>query len=118
MKYLLMIYLDESWEKRPLAERRQIYLDQVQATEALAATGQYVRGDPLYPPTAATTVRVRDGQRLLTDGPFAETREHLGGYMLIDVEDLDAAIAFAAGAPLARVGAIEVRPVREGPPTQ
>jgi hypothetical protein len=118
VKYLLMIYLDESWEKRPLAERQKIYLDQVQATEELTARGQYLRGDPLHPPASATTVRVRDGQRLLTDGPFAETREHLGGYMLIDVEDLDAAIAFAARAPLARVGTIEVRPVREGPPTQ
>jgi hypothetical protein len=60
---------------------------------------------------------VRDGKRLLTDGPFAETREHLGGYMLIDVKDLDQAIAFASRAPLARVGTIEVRPLREGPPS-
>jgi hypothetical protein len=60
---------------------------------------------------------VREGKRLLTDGPFAETREHLGGYMLIDVDDLDEAIAFAEQAPLASVGTIEVRPVREGPPT-
>jgi hypothetical protein len=118
VKYLLMVYLDESWEKRPLAERQKLYMDQVRATEELAARGQYVRGDPLHPPASATTVRVREGKRLLTDGPFAETREHLGGYMLIDVENLDQAIAFAARAPLARVGTIEVRPVREGPPTQ
>jgi hypothetical protein len=61
-------------------------------------------------------VRVRDGKRLLTDGPFAETREHLGGYMLIEAENLDQAIAFAERAPLARIGSIEVRPLREGPP--
>jgi hypothetical protein len=117
VKYLLLVYLDESWEKRPLAERRQVYLAQVQATEELAARGQYLGGHPLHPPSSATTVRVREGKRLLTDGPFAETREHLGGYMLIDVEDLDAAIAFAARAPLARVGTVEVRPVRDGAPT-
>jgi len=116
VKYLLMVYLDESWDQRPLAERQRVYLEQVQATDALAANGQYLGGNPLHPPSSATTVRVRDGKRLLTDGPFAETREHLGGYMLIDVEDLDAAIAFATRAPLARVGTIEVRPVREGPP--
>lgn len=117
MKYMLLIYLDESWERRSLAERQQVYWEQTRATEQLAASGQYLGGAPLHPPSTATTVRVRDGQRLLTDGPFAETREHLGGYMLIDVKDLDEAIAFAARGPLARVGTIEVRPVREGPPT-
>ena len=81
------------------------------------APGQYLGGSPLHPTSTATTVRVRDGKRLLTDGPFAETREHLGGYMLIDVKDLDQAIAFASRAPLARVGTIEVRPLREGPPS-
>ena len=117
MKYLLLIYLDESWEKRPQAERQQIYEAQRQAADELTAQGQYLGGNPLYPPTTATTVRVRDGKRLLTDGPFAETREHLGGYMLIDVDDLDAALAFAARSPVAQVGSVEVRPVREGPPT-
>jgi hypothetical protein len=114
---MLLIYLDESWERRPLAERRQVYLDQVQANEPLVASGQYLGGNPLHPPSTATSVRVRDGKRLLTDGPFAETREHLGGYMLIDVANLDEAIAIAGRAPLARVATIEVRPVREGPPT-
>jgi hypothetical protein len=114
---MLLIYLDEFWEKRPLAERRQVYLEQVKANEALAP-GQHLGGSPLSPPSSATTVRVRDGKRLLTDGPFAETREHLGGYMLIDVPDLDAAIAHAVRAPLARVATIEVRPLREGAPTE
>jgi hypothetical protein len=112
---MLLIYLDADWESRPLTERQQIYEEQMKQTQELAA-GQYLTGNPLHPPSSATTVRVRDGKRLLTDGPFAETREHLGGYMLIDVENLDQAIAFATRAPLARVATIEVRPVRDGAP--
>lgn len=115
MKYLLLVYLDETWEKRSLPERQEAYWGQVRATEELPR-GQYLGGNPLHPTSTATTVRVREGKRLLTDGPFAETREYLGGYMLIDVENLDEALAFAARGPLARVGTIEVRPVREGPP--
>ena len=117
MKYLLLIYLDPAWDKRPVAERQQVYGGQMKLAEELTARGQYLGGNPLYPTSSATTVRVRDGQRLLTDGPFAETREHLGGYMLIDVDNLDEALAIAARGPLASVGTIEVRPVREGPPT-
>ena len=117
MRYMLLIYLDQSWGQRSLAERQQIYWEQVQQTDQLTSSGQYLAGSPLHPTSTATSVRVRDGKRLLTDGPFAETREQLGGYMLIDVKDLDEAIAIAARAPLARVGTIEVRPVREGPPT-
>ncbi len=117
MKYMLLIYLDESWDKRSLAERQKVYQEQMQVAEDLTAKGQYLAGAPLHPPTTATSVRVRDGKRLVTDGPFAETREHLGGYMLIDVKDLDEAIAIAARGPVARVGTVEVRPVREGPPT-
>jgi hypothetical protein len=116
VRYMLLIYLDESWTARSLAERQRLYEEQVKFSEELRAKGRYLQGSPLHPPSTATTVRVRDGQRLLTDGPFAETREHLGGYMLIDAEDLDEAIALTARAPLARVGSIEVRPVREGPP--
>ena len=103
MKYLLLVYLDEGWEKRPLAERQKIFWEQTKLTEELSARGQYLAGNPLQPVSTATSVRVRDGQRLLTDGPFAETREHLGGYMLIDVANLDEAIAFAARGPLAHV---------------
>ena len=72
---------------------------------------------PLYPSSSATSVRVREGKRLVTDGPFAETREQLGGYMIIDVKDLDEAIAIAGRMPLARTSTVEVRPVREGQPT-
>ena len=117
MKYLLLIYFDESWGKLSLAERQQIYLGQSELAQELTARGQYLGGNPLQPTSSATTVRVRDGKRLLTDGPFAETREQLGGYMLIDVENLEAAIATAARGPVASVGSVEVRPVREGPPT-
>jgi hypothetical protein len=117
VKYLLLIYFDESWSKLSLTERQQIYRGQMQLAEQLTASGQYLAGNPLHPVSTATTVRVRDGKRLVTDGPFAETREQLGGYMLIDVKDLDEAIAVAARGPVARVGSVEVRPVREGPPT-
>lgn len=117
MKYMLLIYLDESWNKRSLAQKQQVYWEQMQLADELTANGQYLGGSPLHPTSSATTVRVRDGKQFLTDGPFAETREQLGGYMLIDVEDLDQAIDFAARGPLARVGTVEVRPVREGPPT-
>jgi hypothetical protein len=116
VKYMLLIYLDEAWTERPLAERQRLYEDQQQHGKELGA--RYLAGSPLHPPTSATTVRVRDGKPLLTDGPFAETREHLGGYMLIDVANLDEAIAFATRAPLARAATIEVRPVREGPPAR
>jgi hypothetical protein len=117
VKYLLLIYLDESWDKLSLATRQQIYQEQLQLAEELTASGQYLAGAPLQPPSTATSVRVRNGKRLMTDGPFAETREHLGGYMLIDVKDVDEAIAIAARGAVARVGTVEVRPVREGPPT-
>ena len=117
MKYMLLIYLGESWTGRDLAGRQRLYAEQRKFTEELSSKGQYMAGNPLHPPSSATTVRVRDGKRVLTDGPFAETREHLGGYMLIDVENLDEAIAIASRAPLAAIGSLEVRPVREGPPT-
>ncbi len=117
MNYMLLIYLDESWDRLSPAERQQIYWEQRQLSDELTARGQYLGGSPLHPPSTATTVRMRGGKRFLTDGPFAETREHLGGYMLIDVKDLDEAIAIAARGAVARVGSVEVRPVREGPPT-
>jgi hypothetical protein len=115
---MLMICRDEPvWEKLSLNERQQVYADTLKLSEELTSRGQYLGGFPLHPSSSATSVRVRDGKRLVTDGPFAETREQLGGYMLIDVKDLDEAIAIAVRVPLARTSTVEVRPVREGQPT-
>jgi hypothetical protein len=117
VKYMLLICRDEPvWDAMSAAERRQIYADTVTLSEELMARGQYVAGHPLHPSSSATSVRVRDGKRLVTDGPFAETREQLGGYMIVDVENLDAAIAVAGRIPLARTSTVEIRPVREGQP--
>ena len=116
MKYMLLIYFDEAWEKLSQADRQDIYWEQRKLADDLTSRGQYLGGNPLQPVTDAASVRVRDGKRLLTDGPFAETREHLGGYMLIDVETRDEAIAIAGRGAVARVGRVEVRELREGPP--
>jgi hypothetical protein len=117
VKYMLLICRDEqAWERLSVTERQQIYGESMELAQELTSRGQYLGGSPLHPSSSATSVRVRDGKRLVTDGPFAETREQLGGYMLIDVKDLDEAIAIAARIPLARTSTVEVRPVREGPP--
>jgi hypothetical protein len=118
MKYMLLICRDEpAWEKLSPAERQTVYQDTVTLAEELTARGQYLGGSPLHPSSSATSVRVRDGKRLVTDGPFAETREQLGGYMLIDVDNLDQALDIAARVPLARTSTVEVRPVRDGRPS-
>jgi hypothetical protein len=118
VKYVLLICRDEpAWDRLSVTERRRIYGETVELSEELTARGQYLGGHPLHPSSSATSVRVRDGKRLVTDGPFAETREQLGGYMLIDVKDLDEAIAIAGRIPLARTSTVEIRPVREGLPT-
>jgi hypothetical protein len=115
---MLLLCRDErAWEKMSLAERKEAYDRMVALSDELVARGQYLGGSPLHPSSAATTVRVRDGKRLVTDGPFAETREQIGGYMLIDVKDADEAIAVAARTSLAHVGAVEIRPVRDGGPS-
>ena len=114
---MLLICRDEqTWDTLSPAERQQVYWDTAKIRDELTARGQHVSSAPLYPSSSATSVRVRDGKRLVTDGPFAETREQLGGYMIIDVKDLDEAIAIAARIPLARTSTVEVRPVREGAP--
>ena len=118
MKYILLICRNEPvWDTMSVSERQRIYGETLALSEELAARGQYLGGAPLYPSSSATSVRVRDGKRLVTDGPFAETREQLGGYMLIDVKDLDEAIAIAGRIPLARTSTVEIRPVRDGQPT-
>lgn len=113
MKYLLLVYMDEKAMND--AERAQCYKDSTQLCHDLSAKGQYLAASPLQPVATATSLRIREGKRLVTDGPFAETREQLGGYFLIDAEDLDSALAVAAKIPAARKGTIEVRPVLEIP---
>jgi hypothetical protein len=114
MKYMLLIYHDEqSWEGITDAERQQIYTEYRNLRGQLESRGQFVSGSELQPVTTATTVRVRDGKELVTDGPFAETHEQLGGYFLIEAENLDEATSIAAKIPSARTGTVEIRPLVE-----
>lgn len=111
MKYMLLIYSDENaWTK---SEQERCLAESVQLTHQLDANGQYLGAAPLQPVAMATSVRIRDGKRLVTDGPFAETHEQLGGYFLIDAQDLDEAIAIAGRIPGARKGTVEIRPLLE-----
>lgn len=114
MKYMLLIYHEEQeWNQRAEAERQQIYGEYRQLIRELTSSRKYLAGDQLQPTTTATAVRERDGKEIVTDGPFAETREQLGGYFLIDAKDLDEAIGIARRIPSARSGTIEIRPVVE-----
>lgn len=111
MKYMLLIYSDEkAWSE---AEQEHCYEESTQLAHQLEVKGQYLAANPLQPVATATSVRVRNGKRLVTDGPFAETREQLGGYFLIDAKDLDEAIAIAARIPGVHKGTVEIRPVLE-----
>ena len=112
MKYMLLIHEDEkAFQNLSETDRQAIYAEYRRFSEEIAASGQLVGGSELQPTTAATSVRVRHGKRLVTDGPFAETREQLGGYYLIEARDLDEAIELAARIPSARTGTVEVRPL-------
>ncbi len=111
MKYVLLIYLEENALSE--TEREHCYMESAQLAQQLNSNGQYLATAPLHPVATATSVRVRDGKPLVTDGPFAETREQLGGFFLINAQDLDEAIAIAAQIPGARVGTVEIRPVIE-----
>ena len=116
MEYMLLIYADES-QAMSEEEGQQMMAAYSEYSQALVAAGAMRAGAPLHPVSTATTVRVRDDKTATTDGPFAETKEQLAGYYLIDCEDLDQAIVWAARVPHAKLGSIEVRPVRsEGPP--
>ena len=115
MQYMLLIYDDEQvWANFSEAERGAIFGEYGKLTQELRDSGAYVAGDPLQPIATATSVRVRDGEPLVTDGPFAETKEQLGGYFLVEVDDLDTAIELASKIPGARHGSVEVRPIIEG----
>jgi hypothetical protein len=111
MKYMLLVYLDE--QAMTDTEREHCYVESAQLTQQLNSSGQYLDASPLHPISTATSVRVREGKRFVTDGPFAETREQLGGYYLIDASDLDEAIRIAERVPPARFGTVEIRPVME-----
>ncbi len=113
MQYMLLIYLDEKALNE--TEREQCYAESAQFAHELSASGQYLAASPLHPTSTATSVRIRDGKRIVTDGPFAETREQLGGYFLIDAKDLDEAIGIAARIPAGKWGTVEIRPVMEIP---
>src|SRR5436309_12935028 len=103
---MLLIYGDQ--QALSESERQDCYKESTELAHDLNSTGQYLGANPLHPTTTATSVRVRNGKRLVTDGPFAETREQLGGYFLIDAKNLDEAIAIAARIPMARKGTVEV----------
>ena len=113
MQYLLMIYQNEAeYGKIDAATGKKMMEEYGAFTQSIVQSGNFKAGDALQPTTTATTVRVRDGKTLTTDGPFAETREQLAGYYLVEAKDLDAAVAIAARIPGAKTGSIEVRPIR------
>ncbi len=112
MKYAILIYSDETiWEKLSEAEQGEVVGRYMAISEDPEKRGQFILGEPLDATTTASTLRLRDGKALVTDGPFAETREQLGGFYVVDVPDLDTALAIAARMPTASVGSIEVRPI-------
>jgi hypothetical protein len=112
MKYMLLIHDSEKvWGTLSQDEQQQIMADYRRFSDEIKATGQYLAGSQLQPTSAATSVRVRNGKRVVTDGPFAETREQLGGYYLVEAKDLDEAIGLAERLPSAKLGTIEIRPL-------
>jgi hypothetical protein len=113
LKYMLLIYADEQAWTEP--ERQLCYGESTDLANELKAKGQYIAASPLQPVATATSVRVREGRRTMTDGPFAETREQLGGFFMIEAKDLDEAVAVAGRIPAARKGTVEIRPVVELP---
>ena len=111
MKYMLLIYSDEkAWTEE---EREHCFIESTELTHELNGQGKYLAASPLLPVVTATSVRIREGKRVVTNGPFAETHEQLGGYFLIEARDLNDAINIAGRIPGARKGTVEVRPVIE-----
>jgi hypothetical protein len=113
MKYMLLIYGDEQVQDE--IEREHCYRESTRLAHELHSAGHYLAAAPLHPTSTARSVRVRESKRLVTDGPFAETREQLGGYFLIEADDGEEAIDIAARIPMARLGTVEVRPIMEIP---
>lgn len=113
MKYMLLIYADEqAWTE---SERQNCYGESTQLAHDLKSKGQFLSTSPLQPVSMATSVQVRDGKRFVTDGPFAETREQLGGFFMVEARNLDEVIDIAGRIPGARKGTVEIRPVVEIP---
>ena len=113
MQYLLLIYgAEKLWDKYTEPERQTIYKEYRELIQELQKDGKFIGGNELQPISMATTVRVREGKKSVTDGPFAETKEQLGGYFLVEARDLDEAMAIAERIPSATSGSIEVRPVK------
>jgi hypothetical protein len=110
MQYMLLIYESEGRKLSP-AEQGQLMQEYMAFTQDIVKAGKFKAGDPLEPTATATTVRVRNGKAATTDGPFAETKEQLGGYYIVEAKDLDEAVSLAARIPGARTGSIEVRPI-------
>ena len=116
MRYMLLIYDREAdMAKMTEAEQGTFFGEYMGFTEGIVKSGHHKAGDPLQPVATATTVRVKNGKTVTTDGPFAETREQLGGYYIVEAKDLDEAIGIAARVPSSRTGSIEVRPIMEIP---
>ena len=114
MRYMLLVHHDEvSFAQRPEPERYGMIQESVQLANQLHGTGHYLSAAPLHPSSETACVKVREGKRLLTDGPFAETREQIGGYFLVEAKDLKEAIDIASRIPGARIGTVEVRRVTE-----
>ena len=119
MKYLLLIYENEgNFAKVTEEEGNKIFAEYMDYTKGIRKAGNYIGGEALQPIATATTVRQRNGKTLTTDGPFAETKEQLGGYYLVEAKDLDEAIKLAGGIPAVRTGSIEVRPIMPTPPIE
>ena len=119
MKYLLLIYENEAdFANIPEAEQGKIFQEYMDYTKGIAKSGNYITGEALQPISTATTVRQRNGKVVTTDGPFAETKEQLGGFYLVEAKDLDEAIRLAGGIPAVRTGTIEVRPIMPTPPIE
>jgi hypothetical protein len=111
MKYMMLVYLDEKGLTEE--QRDKCYVESTQYAQELHSKGKFLGASPLHPTSTATSIRIREGKALVTDGPFAETREQLGGYFLVDAENLDDAISIASAIPAGKWGTVEIRPIME-----
>ena len=111
MKYMMLIYLDEKGLTED--QRDKCYVESTQYAQQLHSKGKFLGASPLHPTSTATSIRMREGKALVTDGPFAETREQLGGYFLVDAQNLDEAISIASEIPAGKWGTVEIRPIME-----